>query len=248
MKKLLLAALFAAPLAAPALAQDFGATGGRDFSVELGLGVQGKPTYPGAEDAEVSPWVIWQNARLGGAGGEKQGFSIAPSLGLVGPRDPSDDAALAGLDKIDRSYEIGAKVSYGAGPVTAYGTLRRGFGGNEGLTGEVGATYRTDLSDRVTLWSGLELGYGNDDYNGTYFGVSPSEAIASGYSTYSPGGGFNSAAIKFRARYAINDKTAILGEVEYGKLIGDAADSPIVQDDYQPALRLGIVRKFSFGF
>ncbi|HIC65010.1 MAG TPA: MipA/OmpV family protein, partial [Paracoccus sp.] len=56
------------------------------------------------------------------------------------------------------------------------------------------------------------------------------------------------AAIKFRARYAINDKTAILGEVEYGKLIGDAADSPIVQDDYQPALRLGIVRKFSFGF
>ncbi|HIC67731.1 MAG TPA: hypothetical protein EYO87_17390, partial [Paracoccus sp.] len=177
MKKLLLAALFAAPLAAPALAQDFGATGGRDFSVELGLGVQGKPTYPGAEDAEVSPWVIWQNARLGGAGGEKQGFSIAPSLGLVGPRDPSDDAALAGLDKIDRSYEVGAKVSYGAGPVTAYGTLRRGFGGNEGLTGEVGATYRTDLSDRVTLWSGLELGYGNDDYNGTYFGVSPSEAI-----------------------------------------------------------------------
>ena len=48
MKKLLLAALFAAPLAAPALAQDFGATGGRDFSVELGLGVQGKPAIPAA--------------------------------------------------------------------------------------------------------------------------------------------------------------------------------------------------------
>ena len=248
MKQILLAALFAAPIAAPVMAQDFGATGGRDFSVELGLGVQGKPTYPGADDAEASPWVIWQNAQFGSSSGEKQGFSISPSLGLVGPRDPDDDAALAGLDDIDRAYEVGGKVSYGAGPVTAYGALRRGFGGHEGLTGEVGATYRTELSDRVTLWSGVELGYGNDKYNDTYFGVSADEAVSSGYPEYSPGGGFNSAAIKFRARYAINDKTAILGEVEYGKLIGDAADSPIVQDDYQPALRLGIVRKFSFGF
>lgn len=248
MKTLMLASLIAAPLAAPVMAQDFGATGGREFSVELGLGVQGKPTYPGAEDAEASPWLIWQNAGFGSTAGDRQGFSISPSLGLVGPRDDSNDPALAGLNTIDRAYEVGAKVSYGSGPVTAYGSLRRGFDGHEGLTGELGATYRTQLSDRVTLWSGLELGYGNDEYSETYFGVSPSEAISSGYSEYSPGGGFTSAAIKFRARYAINDTTAILGEVEYGKLIGDAADSPIVQDDYQPALRLGIVRKFSFGF
>lgn len=241
MKRLLAIALLAMPMATTATAQD--------FSVDLGLGVTGKPVYPGAEDAEAAPWLIWRNARFGAAGeGDKQGFSVSPSFGMVGERKPEDDAALAGTDEIERAYELGGKVSYGAGPVTAYGSVRKGFEGHTGLTGELGAKYRTDLSDRVTLWSGLELGYGDSDYNSTYFGVSPAEAIASKYGEYNPGGGINSAAVKFQASYALNDKTAILGEVEYGKLIGDSGDSPIVQDEWQPALRLGIVRRFSFGF
>lgn len=241
MKRLLAIALLAMPMATAAAAQD--------FSVDLGLGVTGKPVYPGAEDAEATPWLIWRNARFGTAGeGDNQGFSVSPSFGMVGERKPEDDAALAGTDKIERAYELGGKVSYGAGPVTAYGSVRKGFEGHTGLTGELGAKYRTDLSDRITLWSGLELGYGDSDYNSTYFGVSPAEEIARKYGEYKPGGGINSAAVKFQARYAINDKTAILGEVEYGKLIGDAGDSPIVQEEWQPSLRLGVVRRFSFGF
>lgn len=241
MKRLLAIALLAMPLATAAAAQD--------FSVDLGLGVTGKPVYPGAEDAEATPWLIWRNARFGAAGeGDKQGFSVSPSFNIVGERKAEDDAALTGMKDIDRAYELGAKVSYGAGPVTAYGSVRKGFEGHSGITGEIGAKYRTDLSDRVTLWSGLELGYGDSDYTDTYFGVSPEEAIASRYSEYDPSGGFTSAAVKFQARYAINDKTAILGEVEYGKLIGDAGDSPVVQEEWQPSLRLGVVRRFSFGF
>ena len=74
------------------------------------------------------------------------------------------------------------------------------------------------------------------------------EQAAPGRPTYSLGGGFTSAAITFEARYALTEKTALLGEVQYGKLIGDAADSPIVLDEYQPVLRMGIVRRMSFGF
>lgn len=242
---LALAVLFAVP----AHAQDFGIAGGRTYSVDLGLGATVGPSYPGAEDAEVSPWIIWRNAGFGPVGtAPEQGFSIAPSFGTVGKRESGDDASLAGLDDIDRAYELGLRVSYGAGPVTAYGSLRRGFDGHEGLTGELGAKYRTELSDRVTLWSGAELVYGNDDFNNTYFGVTPAESAASGLAATAPGGGLNEAAITFEARYAINDTTALLGEVRYGKLIGDAADSPVVQDEYQPSLRLGVTRRFSFGF
>lgn len=222
----------------------------RAFSADIGLGVNVGPSYPGSDEAEAGPWLIWRNTRLGDAasGGARQGFAIAPSFGTVAPREASDDAALTGLDDIDRAYELGLKASYGIGAVDAYASLRKGFGGHDGLTGELGAKYRTDLSDRVTLWSGIELGYGNDSYNDTYFGVTPAESLTSGYGAYAPGGGFNSAAIKFEARYALTDSTALLGEVQYGKLIGDAADSPLVQDRYQPSLRLGIVRNFSFGF
>lgn len=242
---LALALLFATPLSA----QDFGLSGGRAFSVDLGLGASLGPTYPGAEEAEVSPWIIWRNAGFGPVGqAPAQGFSIAPSFGTVGSRDSADDAALTGLDDIDRAYELGLRVNYGAGPVRAYGSLRRGFGGHEGVTGELGAKYRTELSDRVTLWSGVEVGYGNADYNDTYFGVTAAESASSGLPPTAPGGGVNEAALTFEARYALSDTTALLGEVRYGKLIGDAADSPVVQDEYQPSLRFGVTRRFSFGF
>lgn len=247
MKHVLALAVLAASAATGATAQDFGFAG-REFSVDLGVGVDVGPDYPGSDDAEAGPWLIWRNAGFGQPGSEaREGFSISPSFNMVGEREASDNDDLAGMEDIDRAYELGLKVSYGAGPVTAFGSVRRGFDGHEGLTGELGAKYRTDLSDRVTLWSGLSLGYGNGDYNDTYFGVAPSEAIP-GRPAYDIGGGFNKAAISFEARYALTDNVALLGEVEYGKLIGDAADSPVVQDEYQPSLRLGIVRKFSFGF
>ncbi|TJZ92913.1 MipA/OmpV family protein [Paracoccus gahaiensis] len=240
---------FAVLFAAPVSAQDFGLTGDRIFSFDLGLGARIGTAYPGAEEAEVAPWFIFRDAGFGPVGAAPaQGFSLAPSLNLVGSRDSSDEAALTGLDDIDRAYELGLRASYAAGPVTAYGSLRRGFDGHEGLTGEIGAKYRTELSDRVTLWSGAEVGYGNDDFNDTYFGVTPAESGTSGLPVTAPGGGVNEAAITFEARYALTDTTALSGEVRYGKLIGDAADSPVVQDEYQPSLRLGITRRFSFGF
>lgn len=241
MKKVLALVVLLAPLAMPVQAEE--------FSLELGLGVAGGPSYPGADDSDVSPWLIGRNTRFGTTeANDGQGFSISPSYAIVGPRDADDDASLVGLDEIDRTIEIGGRISYGINRVSTYATLRKGFNGHEGLTGEIGAKYRTDLSDRVTLWSGMELVYGDSDYNDTYFGVTPEEAARTNYNEYSPGSGFNSAAITFEARYAINDSTALLGEIEYGKLIGDSADSQIVQDEYQPQLRLGVVRRFSFGF
>ncbi|WP_378945734.1 MipA/OmpV family protein [Paracoccus sp. R86501] len=242
---LALAVLFATPLHA----QDFGAEGGRTFSAEMGLGVSYGPDYPGSDDGEAGPWIIWRNAGFGTPTGDQaQGFAIAPSFGTEGKRDSSDNDDLAGLDDINRAYELGLRVSYGAGPVTAYGTVRRGFDGHEGLTGEIGARYRTDLNERITLWSGAQIGYGNDKYNNTYFGVTGDESATSGLDTYAPGGGINEAAITFEARYKLNETTSLLGEVRYGKLIGDAADSPVVQEEYQPSLRLGVTRRFSFGF
>ena len=247
MKLALAFALIGATAATSASAQDFGFTG-RTYSVDLGLGAKVGPEFPGSDEGEASPWLIWRNGGFESGEGEgRQGFSISPSYGMVGDRESNDYPELAGMKDIDHAYELGLKLSYSTGPVTAFGSVRRGFDGHEGVVGELGAKYRTELSDRVTLWSGVEVGYGSDEYTQTYFGVTPEE-VAAGRPVYTPGGGFTSAAITFEARYAVTDTIAVLGEIQYGKLIGDAADSPIVQEEYQPSLRLGIVRKFSFGF
>lgn len=237
-------------LATPLQAQDFGLLGGsRDLTFDMGVGASYRPVYPGADSNDVAPWLILRNGNRGDAGaGDAQGFSFLPSLRMIGERDESDDASLAGMGDIDRAYEVGGSVRYGIGPVTAYGTLRKGFGGHDGLTGEVGLRHRLDVSDRLTLWSSLFAGYGDSDYSQTYFGISPEQAANSGRAEYSPGGGINSAVARLEARYALTDSIALLGELQYGRLVGDAGDSPIVQDKDQPIVRLGVVRRFSFGF
>lgn len=215
-----------------------------DLTLDAGLGVELGPKYPGADEGQTTPWLILRN----GAADEGAGFSISPSFGLKGKRDAGDGDGLAELDEIDRAVELGLRLGYGFGPVSTYATVRRGFGGHEGITGAVGAKYRTELSPELTLWSGVQAVYGNGAFNDTYFGVTEAESVASGLPETSIGGGFNEAALTFEARYALGDATAILGEVRYARLIGDAADSPVVQEEYQPSLRLGLVRRFSFGF
>lgn len=250
MKHLLALALLAAPLATAASAQDmsFGNRWGT-LSADVGLGVSYGPEYPGSDDNEVGPWGILRNASFGEPGkGELDGFSILPSFGFIGDRDADDHDRLEGLDDISRAYELGLQISYGYGPVTGYARARQGFGGHHGVTGEAGVRYRSVVNDRLTVWSSLEMTYGDSEYADTYFGVSAPEAAASGYREFDAGGGFTKAAAKVSARYSINDKTAILGEVEYGRLLGDAEDSPITEDRDQPVVRLGITRNFSFSF
>lgn len=247
--KYALALLVLAALPSQAMSQGF-SLGQRDsMSVELGLGATLRPAYPGADDQEVAPWLIWRNVSGASTSGmDRQGFSLSPSFRTIGGRDAGDDDSLIGMTDINRAYELGLRANYGLGPVTAYGSVRKGFDGHEGLAGEIGVRYRTDVTERLTLWSGLEVGYGDSDFGNTYFGVTAAESAASGNAEYAPGGGVTSAAAKFEARYAITDSTALMGEVQYGRLIGDASDSPLVQDRDQPLVRLGIVRKFSFGF
>ncbi|WP_299912080.1 MipA/OmpV family protein [uncultured Paracoccus sp.] len=250
MKQILMLALLAAPLASVASAQDM-SLGNRwgTLSADVGLGVSYGPKYPGAEDHEASPWLILRNASFGDPGkGNLDGFSVLPVFGLVGERNEDDDAALAGMGDISRAYELGGQLSYGQGPVNGYLRARQGFGGHHGVTGELGVRYRSEVNDKLTMWSSLEMTYGDSEYVETYFGVTPDQSASSGNAAYSPGGGFTKAAAKLSARYSLNDKTALLGEIEYGRLVGDAADSPLVQDKEQPSVRLGIVRNFSFGF
>ncbi|WBU55510.1 MipA/OmpV family protein [Paracoccus sediminicola] len=241
--------LLATLTASPVLAQEVVINPAQSVSMDVGIGAEYRPTYPGSDDHEAAPWLIFRNLRLNGnSSDDRQGFSITPSFDYLGERDSDDDERLDGLDKIDRAYELGLQATYRNGPTRAYVSARKGFGGHKGVAGEFGAEYRIDASDRLTMWAGLEAGYGDDSYNETYFGVTEDEAGRTDYSVYTPGGGINSAAAKLEARYDLSPATALLGEVKYSRIIGDAADSPIVLDESQPSVRLGIVRTLNFGF
>lgn len=248
--KLALSLIATLAFATPALSQDAAISGIDSIEFDFGIGAIAKPKYPGADDHEVSPWATLRNLRIGTYGGRDSadGFSILPNFDIMGPRDEDDDDALEGMDDISRAYEAGVKLAYTRDGLSTYGTVRKGFGGHHGVVGELGVKYDFATSDKWSFQAGVEAGYGDSKLNETYFGVSAKEAANTGYSEYKPGGGFNTAAAILEARYQLTEKTALLGEVRFLRIVGDAADSPLVQDKNQPTLRLGIVRRLNFNF
>lgn len=241
-----LALLAATALTAPAHAQ--GIFGVDELSIDAGLGVTYGPDYMGSDDGDAAPWFILQNLTLGPETDEKQGFALLPSFGYQGERDLDDSDRLAGTDDIDRAGEIGVMLRYISGPFTSYGTLRKGFGGHHGLLGEIGAKYRYTANDKLTLWAGAELQLADDDFTGTYFGVSDSEAAAGGLTAYEPSGGLYAANVSLEARYMLTPNTSLMGKITYGRLLEDAGDSPIVEDRDQPSISIGVARRLNFRF
>lgn len=247
MTKLAAIALLAATaLAAPAGAQNV--LGVSEMSFDVGLGVTYGPDYMGSDDGGASPWFILENVTLGTPGNEKQGFSVLPSFGYRGKRDTDDHDRLNGMDDIDRAGEIGVRLRYISGPFNSYGTLRKGFGGHDGLLGEIGTKYRYRANDKLTLWSGVELQLADDEFTGTYFGVTPSESITSGHGVYNPSGGAYAANVSLEARYMVTPNTSLMGKISYERLLGDAADSPLVENRNQPSISIGVSRRLNFRF
>ncbi|WP_294929496.1 MipA/OmpV family protein [uncultured Paracoccus sp.] len=244
MRHLVALLMMSTPLAAQGL-------DGYVLSADIGIGAEYGPAYPGASDSEASPWFILRNGQLtrpGAAGPTTDGFSVLPSFGYVSGRDQDDHESLAGTDDIDAAGEVGLRLSYDLGQTKSYVALRKGFGGHSGVTGEFGAKYRFDPSDRLTLWTGAEARFADSDFTRTYFGISDTEAPNTAYSAYTPGGGIYAASLGVEARYAVSPSIALLGGVEYTRLLGDASDSPLVQSRGEPSVKLGVVRRFDFRF
>lgn len=246
-----LAFLALSALAVPVGAQSFG-NGGYTFSADLGAGVKYSPDYLGADDKEASPWLIMRNGSLlrSGEDGEEttDGFWVVPSFRYIGRRDADDHDNLTGMDDVKAAGEVGFRLKYDQGQTSSYVAVRRGFGGHEGFAGEFGAKYRIDASDRLTFWTGAEARFGSDKFTRAYFGVTPEEALTSNHAAFDPDSGIYAAAIAVEARYALTENMALMGELEYTRLIGDAADSPLVESKDQPSVSLGLVRRFNFRF
>ena len=132
--------------------------------------------------------------------------------------------------------------------VIAQVAARRGFGGHDGVVGEFGAKYRIKPSDRLTLWAGAEADFANEKFVDTYFGISADESAASGHAPFSPAGGVYAHSLSLEGRYALTDSLALVGEAEYARLVGDAADAPFIEEKSQPSLRLGVVHRFDLRF
>lgn len=231
----------------------------RVLSFALSGGVAAVPAYPGSNDYEAAPdlgfefgALNWGRIKLGKGIGVRPdaGLSFRGAFNVVGERDPADHPELAGLTDIDTAVELGFGIVYRQTNWEAFGEVRQGFGGHDGVTGTLGADLVFRPSDRWTLKAGPRISMGNQNYAQTYFGVSAAEAGASRFGAFDAGGGILGAGVKMQATYDLNDTWAVEGMLSYEQLQNDAADSPITASGSkdQWSLSLGLKRAFTLRF
>jgi len=240
------------PVIPHANAQD---ASGPGISFELGAAGKMTPRYFGASKLVLSPVPLIHFKRLelpNGftiGGGSDEGFSLSPSIDVIGKRSTKDSPELVGLNTIDTAVELGVAAKYQMGQFRVMGAVRRGFGGHEGFRGELGADVIVKAGEQWTFHGGPRLNFGDSKFTNTYFGVSAAEASAL-YPATTTGSGLYSAGLEAGARYQVDDFWAVEAGAGWSRLTGDAAKSPITAQGSknQYSLSLGVVRRFDIGF
>jgi outer membrane protein len=237
MKRLLVPAAALAAMSSPSLAQDSG-----DTRVRVGLGAQVKPKFVGADKSEVLPLFDLDIAKgtnefafeapdysFGIPVISSGGFSFGPALNLASKRKESDVGAPVG--KVKTTIEAGAFANY---EVSKSFYLRaealKGLGGHKGVEGTFGADYVWRDGDKYVVSIGPRVLFSDSRYQRAYFGVTPEAALASGLPAYRPSGGIHGVAAATGVSYQFSPRWGLFGYGRAERLVGDAADSPIVRE------------------
>ena len=237
MKQLLLVTTALLLVSTPAVAQ-----GDNDLRVRAGLGAQVRPAFIGADDSSIGP--LWDldiakgtnpfrfeapDDKFGIAVIDSGGFSAGPAANIEWKRKESDVGAPVG--KVSTTFEAGAFVQYlPTEAIRLRADLRKGIGGHEGIVGALSADMIWRDGDKYVFSVGPRIAYSNERYQEAYFGVDPVASTASGLPVYEPGAGFHAAGVASGVSYQLSPRFGLFGFARYERLIGDAADSPIIRE------------------
>jgi MipA family protein len=228
------------------------------YSMDMGVGLQFKPKYPGADEYLIVPFPIFgvQRFFVPGLGqvvdGKKEtrAFFIYPSFDFNGRRNPSDSSDLTGTEEIDWALEVGLAVGYRYDWLRGTVKMRQGFNGHHGQVVELGLDVVANPNDSFQFSIGPRLTWASEDYMDTYFGVSSAEAAAPGsvLKPYAPDSSFESAGIEALASYNLTERTRFHLRGGWQRYIGDAVKSPIVSvgDENNFSIGVGLSYRFSF--
>lgn len=228
------------------------------YVIDLGAGVQYKPKYPGADDYIVFPLplIAVQRFFLPGLGqvadGEEKlrAFYVFPSFDFNGERKASDSSDLTGTEPVDWALELGLGVGYRYDWLRGTAEIRQGINGHTGQVIDLGMDVIVNPTETLQLNFGPRLSWASGDYMDTYFGVTPAEASAPGsqLTAYNPGASFKTAGLEARAVYALSETMRLHVRAGWDRFIGDAADSPIVEDGSKDQFTIGTGLTYRFSF
>lgn len=166
-------------------------------------------------------------------------FAAGPAFGVRMSRDNDVKGRVALLNKVDTAIEVGAFAGFRfGGDARGHGqwsidltALADAAGAHDGFVASLSVDYAAVRTRRFWVNLDAEASYGDRSYQRTYFGVTAPEAAMSGLAVYRPKGSLLDAGVGMTAGFQLNERWGLLGRASYSRLLGDAADSPIVRQE-----------------
>jgi len=217
----------------------------REWDIRAGAGVMMRPTYDGSDRYRARPLpylsVNWRdtltldqsglNAQL-----RRQKYRIGLGLTFDGGREEQDtggifasgDDRLLGMGNIDFALGVRGFAAWQIGPVELSAQVIKFTGAqNDGLLGRAGLSLPMPLGQAVMLIPSISVGWANDKYMQTFFGVTALQASRSTFTQFNAGSGFQDARAGVNMVYSFHRNWFANFNVGVTQLLDDSAASPI---------------------
>ena len=213
--------------------------------MSVGLGYNAEPEFEGARRYSVGtvPFIDARWGRFSFDGGlhfaviDQETTTV--SLGLAydyGRHDGnglhingSGGSYLKGLGRIGSAAVVSVSGEQSFGPLSLSTTVSRWIGSEKFVTADIAIEVSAPVTDALSVGASLGGTWANKDYNQAYFGVTAAQASRSRFRLFDAGGGVKSVTASLFAEYALSRHWSVAASVGASTLLGDAANSPIVQ-------------------
>ncbi len=213
-----------------------------DLHLTIGGGPRYAPDYFGSDDYEwafrevyslrFKDKVTVDNEGISLGLFELSDFTIGPTANITGGRKDEKNTALNGLGDVGVTFELGvfAKAKFNDRYAVRF-RYRHAI-----QTGHRGGIFDGQASARIYKRGALSAGVSvrgtwvDKDYAKAFFGVSPEQAARSGIPEFSAGRTARDVRGSLVLRWGFAENWALNGYAKYNRLLGDAADTPIVSD------------------
>jgi MipA family protein len=149
------------------------------------------------------------------------------------PRRATDDPILRGWGDIPGTARAGVFASYTKEWLSVRGSISDAVAHHEGVLASLAVEAKYHATQRLTLSIGPEVTWANNQYSQTFFGITPAQSEIAGIAPYRAKSGINTVAGSAGATYMLTDHWSLGAHMSYGKLQGDAANSPVTTDKTQ---------------
>jgi MipA family protein len=218
-----------------------------DFTVGIGAGVA--PDYEGSDEYRLVPtWLIaaddlYHPDTYVTLAGPVLRSNFVPHqhlrAGLSGQyipeRNDVEDDEVDEMSSVDAAVLLGGIFGWDffSSPEIEFAALvdlRYDVAGDSGYLITPRLSYVNRVSKRVSISTELFSNYASEDYMDEYFGVGAADAAISGLDTFDADAGFKDIGLSASVNYRFAQKWSVSLLGGYARLLGDAADSPVVDD------------------